>query len=268
MRDHEIELIAALVEGRLEDETEARALIASSPEYQEEYEAQKRAHEVLRWAGTAAMTESERASLHRDVWTELQAGPGQDRPATPWYYRWAPVAAGLLVVVGLVAVLSQASGGEDAAEPVIAADAPAATTSTAAASEEAPADDALRDETDTETTSGADGDADQSYTESGGFATDAAVAIYEREAERLRQGVFGSRLRPYESTNIEVEACVEDAGLGEHRVLATLSAPLEDTEGPEDETRVAIAYPEDAQLDDGPLSFVDLDTCEVVYTDE
>lgn len=67
MREHEIDLIAALVEGRLEDETEARALITSSPEMRQEYQAQKLAYEALAGAGMVRMTESERSALHRDI---------------------------------------------------------------------------------------------------------------------------------------------------------------------------------------------------------
>ena len=43
MRNKEVELIAALAEGSLEDETAARALVASSTKHQAEYEAQKTA---------------------------------------------------------------------------------------------------------------------------------------------------------------------------------------------------------------------------------
>src|ERR687892_348665 len=102
MRDQDLELIAALVEGRLDDETEARALIASSAEAREEYEAQKRAYESLAAMGTAHLTETERATLHRDLWTELRGGDTPERTKTPWYVRWSPVAAGLFVVVGIV----------------------------------------------------------------------------------------------------------------------------------------------------------------------
>ncbi len=111
MRDHELELIAALAEGRLEDESEARALIASSAEHLAEYEAQKLAFETLRSTPPAAMTDIERAALHRDVWTELRSPVPVGASGNPWYYRWMPVAAGMFVVVGLVAVINQ--GGQD-----------------------------------------------------------------------------------------------------------------------------------------------------------
>ncbi|HSM45432.1 MAG TPA: hypothetical protein VK969_10490, partial [Acidimicrobiia bacterium] len=74
MRDDQIELIAALVEGRLEDESEARALIDSAPEFREEYEGQKTAYEMLTRVGTASLSDGERSALHRDVWTSLRQG--------------------------------------------------------------------------------------------------------------------------------------------------------------------------------------------------
>lgn len=268
MRNHELELIAALVEGRLEDETEARALIASSPEYREEYEAQKLAHETLQGVGSAALTDSERASLHRDLWTELHKDAAPTPTRGPWLFRWGAVAAGLFVVVGLVAVLSQAGGG-DAADTIVAADSPAAATTTTAAAEsldESGGEAAPGDGEETEPT----GDGDDSGADTAGAYTlsEEARNVYQREADLLRQGVYGDRLRSYDSEDTTIEACVEESGLDDHRILATLSAPMEETDTPEDERRLAVAYPEGAQLDTAPISFVDLDTCEVVYTDE
>lgn len=265
MREHELELIAALVEGRLEDESEARALIDSSPELREEYEAQKLAYETLQGAGTASLRETERAALHRDIWTELRSGAAQPVSKTPWYYRWAPVAAGLLVVVGLVSVLGQ--GGDDAGEETftLAADS-AATTTTVADSGAAGGDAAPSDGEQAETTS--DDDAESDETADADTLSEEAHNVYRREADLLRQGVYGERLQSYDSADTTLEACVEESGLDGHRILATLSAPMEGTDTPEDERRLAVASPEGAQLETAPISFVDLEACEVVYTDE
>jgi len=73
MRKNEIELIAALAEGRLEDETAARALVDSSAAHRAEYEAHKTALEALIAIPSAQLSEHESAALHRDVWTELQS---------------------------------------------------------------------------------------------------------------------------------------------------------------------------------------------------
>ncbi len=263
MREHELELIAALVEGRLEDETEARALIDSSPELAEEYEAQKLAYEAMRGAGTASLRETERAALHRDLWTELRSGSTLSASKTPWYYRWVPVAAGLLVVVGLVSVLGQ--GGEDSGEETVNLAADSAETTMAADDGAAGGDAAPGDGQESETTGDDDGSPEAAA--DADTLSEETLNVYQREAELLRQGVYGERLRSYDSTDMTIETCVEESGLDGHRILATLSPPLEDAT-PENERRLAVAYPEDAQLEAAPISFVDLDTCEVVYTDE
>lgn len=261
MREHELDLIAALVEGRLEDEAEARALIASSPELREEYEAQKLAYEALQEAGTASLRDTERAALHRDIWTELRSGSAPPVSKRPWYYRWAPVAATLLVVVGLVSVLGQ-SGDDTGEETLTLAADSAETTTTAAAGGDAAPSDGEQAETTGDDDSGSDEAADAAT------LSEEALDVYRREADLLRQGVYGERLRSYDSADTTLETCVEESGLVGHRILATLSAPMEETDTPEDERRLAAAYPEDTQLETAPISFVDLDTCEVVYTDE
>lgn len=265
MREHELELIAALVEGRLEDESEARALIDSSSELREEYEAQKLAYEALQESGTASLSDTERSALHRDLWTELRSGSAQPVSKTPWYYRWAPVAAGLLVVVGLVSVLGP--GGEDAGDETftLAADS-AETTTTAAAAGTTGGDAAPSDGQEPETTGDAAGGSEEAA--DADTLSEEALNVYQREADLLRQGVYGEHLRSYDSTDRTIEACVEESGLDEHRILATLSAPMEETDTPEDERRLAVVSPEDAQLEAAPISFVDLEACEVVYTDE
>ena len=105
MHDHPLDLIAALADGSLSDEAEARALVESCPECREEYRTQT---EVIGWLAAtpaAEMTDLEKAALHRDLWTELRNQPGKS-PATPWWQRLAYVAAGLFVTVGLVSVLN------------------------------------------------------------------------------------------------------------------------------------------------------------------
>lgn len=267
MRDHELELIAALVEGRLDDETEARALIAASTQAREEYEAQNLAYESLQAMGGAQLSEVERSTLRRDVWTELRADVPTGRSKNPWYYRWAPVAAGLFVVVGLAAVLTQ--GGQDAATTAGeistalggADGASEATTTTAAgdaAGEAGDGDDALEEsapattEAMTETTA-----ADTSYTR---------ASFYEAEAVRVREGDYGERLRLYSADgDDDVDGCLAQLDLPEHRPVATLDPPTE-VAGNVGQ-HLLIAAPNDVPLADAPLTFVDLETCEVVYLD-
>lgn len=269
MRNHDLELVAALVEGRLEDETEARALIASSGEAREEYEAQKLAYQSLRSMGTAHLTERERAALHQELWTDLRKeAPVKGR--SPWYYRWAPVAAGLFVVVGVAAVLS--GGGQEVATTFreMAAelggegeDGAAATTTTAAGTadlysdaaggaEQAPATDTT--EAMSETTFAAE-------------ESDDNRAFLAAEAARVRERVFTARLQGYdEAVDPEVDSCLEQAGLTNYGPVATYRPP--DTAESDLEGLIVVAAPEQSVLAESPLAFVDVSTCELVYFDE
>lgn len=268
MRDHELELIAALVEGRLDDETEARALVSSSPELREEYEAQKLAYEALQGADPVGLTESERSELHRDIWTGLRPHPDiAPGRTTPWYHRWVPVAAGLLLLIGVATVFYP--GGQDSGDLTdLAADAPTegAETTIAAAEAAGDGDQAEADGGEATNTTAS------SREEAAAPLSDEAAAVYSREAEMMRQGMFSSRLQSYEESgamNAALERCIEEAGLSGHRILATLAPPAEDTSTTAGEAaQLAVAVPEDADLATAPIAFVDLDTCEVVYTDE
>jgi hypothetical protein len=285
MRDHEIELIAALVEGRLDDESEARALIASSAEYREEYEAQRLAYEALRDAGTVALGESERAALRRDLWTELRS-EATPKSRSPWYYRWVPVTAGLFVVVGLVAVLGQVGGGDDASEETMSlADAPLeATTSTAEASaasdedfgesEPAPASGAA-----TATTAVAEEGADSAAGDGSGETAE----LYADEAAMVRRGDFaGGELEPVEDSETlsgQVSQCLDTLGIGEYRVVATLPTQTRETTAttiggtttsvaPTEIESLFVAIPDIADTASVPVAFVDIDDCDLVYLHE
>lgn len=269
MHDHDRELIAALVEGRLDDESEARALISSSPELREEYEAQKIAHEALRSTIRAELSESERSALHRDVWTALRAETAS-RP-TPWYSRLAPVAAGLLVVIGVATVFlpgGQDSGDDEAAAPLSADSSTSASTSIAAESGGGEAD---MD----------DGETLETTAQSGEEAPADGAAAFSSEAARVREGEFDEgNLETFSyartSNAPEIEECVDAAGLHGFRVVATLDETPMPPESATDSTTttvpgeaaIAVAIPEDADLGTAPVAFVDLVTCEVVYTDE
>jgi len=259
MREHELDLIAAFVEGRLEDESEARALIESSPEMHEEYEAQKLAYEALQEAGTASLRDTERAALHRDIWTELRSGHAEPASKTPWYYRWAPVAAGLVVVVGLVAVLGQ--GGDDAGQETFTLADSAATTTTAAASDDgadggeaAPGD-------------GDDAALTESTSEEGEAAADRAASpedadFFTMQAQQVREGEFsGADLKSFDATQTgEHTDCLASIGLEGHRVVATTSSLDGET--------LLVTAPDQIDLSEAPVGFVDPDSCELVYLAE
>lgn len=286
MRDHELELIAALAEGRLEDETEARALIASSAEHRAEYEAQRDALAVLDTVTPATLSELEKASLHREVWSELRS-PNASPAPHPWYYRWAPVAAGMFVVVGLVAVLNQ-SGGPDGETPV-AADRDAGTNTTAAVDSSEGGQDAADGEggaqapteggqsEETVTTQVA---ASETIEVEDLVAADLNRALtaldhtyYSDEADTIRTSTTADpELRTFdeETPPALLTECVDQAGLSGYTIVGAHPEPSED-EGefvPEDANPYIVVRPDDQALAEAPLAFVDMASCEVIYVDE
>jgi hypothetical protein len=114
MHEHDLDLIAALADGSASDEALARSLVETCPVCRAEYEAQI---EVIAWLGAAprvAMTDLERAGLHRTIRAGVE-GEKSSAAVTPWWQRLGYVAAGLLVAAGLVGVLQRSDliGGSD-----------------------------------------------------------------------------------------------------------------------------------------------------------
>jgi hypothetical protein len=276
MRDYELELIAALVEGRLDDETEARALVDSAPKFREEYEAQRTARAALSSVGTTALTEHERLALRRDLWTELRAPA--PAASTPWYYRWAPVAAGLFVVVGVVAVVNQAGSSGDtateAAEFVVSSTTAAATEATeggAVAGADSP-DSADEDDgasVTTEALGEESGDSVPEDTTAQLSPTD--EAFYAAEADRIREDAADAA-DPADGVapRSDPQACLDESGLDGYSVLGTYPAPLSAAEGeevPEDASPFIAAIPEGFDVEEAPIAFVDLLTCALIVID-
>lgn len=115
-RDHDLDLISALAEGRLEDPVTAQELVASCEECAELYRAHRTVREAVAAEISPQMTNSERIRLHNTLWTEVEPSPVAtlSRSSNPWWYRLMPVAAVLVVVVGVATVLN--SGGESGSE--------------------------------------------------------------------------------------------------------------------------------------------------------
>lgn len=252
MREYELELIASLAEGTLEDETEARALIGSSPQLRAEFEAQVRALERLRDESMVTMSDTERAALRRDVWSRLRSATTSAGSRVPWYYRWVPAAAALVVVVGVLSVLPRS--GEDGALET-AAD---VTTTAGAAAGALDTDDA-----------GGEGGSEAPAAPT---AADERALLYENEVQRLRS----ERLTDFEAYDLEetsgseeMKQCVATAGLSDYQLLGTISDPTAaDTEESGDARDLIVAVPNDSDLATGPVALVDLLTCELVHLEE
>lgn len=271
MRDHELELIAALAEGSLEDEAEARALIASSEEARVEFDAQKSALEALSGISSARMSETERASLRRDLWTHMRGVEPSRTSPTPWYSRWVPVAAGMFVLIGLVAVLSQGgfsglSGAGD--EAALEAE------TTAAATEDG---DDMSEQYDRD---GSDGGAPGAPTSTAADAGDGivtaqappdAAAFYSDQADEIRTHDVPESSTFGEVSTTELDACLERAGLGDYEVREADPDPgtRDDTglDVPEEAVAYLAAIPSGADPATAPVVFVSLDTCEVIHVD-
>lgn len=251
MRDHDLELIAALAEGRLDDESEARALIESSPEAAAEFEAQRVAIVALSSSGPAALTEHERALLRRQVWTELRGGTRQSK-AAPRYLRWAPAMAALLLVAGVLGVMAprMMGGGADEAMQEFSRGAESGdTVADAADGDAAPGgDDAGQPTQPLAATTTAGGAASLAIDEE----TESFLADY---AARVRDGY-----RPYTTKGEEAsrEDCLAAAGLADHTILGVVEAP--------DRSEYLVASA-DEPVEQASISFVDLQTCTVAYVD-
>lgn len=243
MRERERELIAALAEGSLEDETEARRLLEASAEARSEYRLQMTALEALRQAEPVTMSTTERSDLHRYVWGQLRVEQAKTR-STAGIYRWSLAAAALFVVVGLAAVLggglldqSQDEGAvREAAESLT-------TTGDLAADDSVAAPDAL---------AGGEG-------ETSPLVSPATRSYLEREAARLRGAGAGTdEAAPADRE----EDCLRMAGLPTNEIVAVLDDPAI----PGGREYLA-TIPRGEPLGPGtPISFVDAGVCEVVHT--
>lgn len=125
--EHDLDIVAALAEGRTTDTGRAEQLIRTCDVCAEAY----RAHVVVLDAVAAEppprLDDLERRRLRASVWdrvVEDEPGsvPVQGRPA-PWWYRVAPVAAALVVVVGIAVALPR-GGGDAGSDEIIDAAAP------------------------------------------------------------------------------------------------------------------------------------------------
>lgn len=259
MRKRELELIAGLAEATLEDETEARALIESSPKHRFEYQTQRTAIEALRSVEPARLSDHERAALHRDVWTELQTSPAA-ASRSPWYYRWAYVAGGLLVVtIGLGTILG--GGGDDAAESF--EEVASGLDGGGAANETAITESASRVAT-------AEDLQDDSAAAPLAPLSSQVTKLFDERARLARSG----DLQAFEAgeTGAEGDAthaeCLAQTELSDYEVLGEISVEEARDFGLEAETPYIIAVPAGVDLGpDTPVAFVESGTCVVVHTD-
>ncbi|HLF42501.1 MAG TPA: hypothetical protein VJA46_03115 [Acidimicrobiia bacterium] len=244
MHDHDLDLIAALADGTLDDQTEARARVESCEVCRVEFEAQVSILAALATIEPVRMTELEKAALHRDLWTELRSEPANQASTSPWWYRLSYAAAGLFVVVGLVAVANQMGGSEDTGGQV---------------------------ETFTQASgrldAGSEEDAEAPMYEYGAQSTETTTPAGDASAETtpdFETLATQARLREFPAADSALPTedqadCLDAAGLVDQELVGTVDR----------ERTYLIAVPAGVDLDaDTPVSFVDADTCEVVHVED
>jgi len=267
--------MAALAEGRLEDESEARSLIESSPDHLAEHEAQKAAIEALRSAPAAALTEHERAALRRDVWAGLNAGSA---PAAPRRRRWAPAAVVVVLVIGSAVVLNRALVNTSDRFAMVSTesdttDEPTATTAAAEASDEEGAALEYPAEGGPVEESGAD-EGSERLPES--VAEDPLITFLSQRASRLRQGASldfnaGKDSPSFSKTHA---SCVSRAALevddeldlADYEVIDLVTAEETHEGGLDAAKAYLIAVPAGIAVGpDSPVAFIELETCVLAH---
>jgi hypothetical protein len=248
MHEHDLDLIAALADGTASDETVARSLIETCPVCRAEYEAQT---EVIAWlasAPTPAMTDIERAELRRGVRAGIERGTSL-AAVTPWWQRLGYVAAGLLVVAGLVGVLQRSElmggGDEGAVSDVTTA---AADGGAEAPTEDAPfvAEDAGEDTAAPTTTAAAAADT---------LASEETLALpFAQFAEQARATQTD---RDLITMSAEQRECLAEAGLDRHFVVREVE---------ESGVTYLVVVPDDQTAED-VVTFVEIPACRIVHED-
>jgi hypothetical protein len=245
MHEHDLDLIAALADGSASDEPLARSLIETCPVCRAEYEAQI---EVIAWLGaspTPAMTDIERAELRRGVRAGMMSGPSS-ATVTPWWQRLGYVAAGLLVVAGLVGVLQRSElmgGGDEAVTDV--------TTAAAEGGEEAPTEDAPFVAED------AGGDT-AAPTTTAAAAMDTLAAGEALSFAELADDARASQTdRETSATSDADRECLTRVGLDRHIVVREVE---------ESGVMYLVVVPDDPTAEDVVI-FVEIPACRIVHED-
>lgn len=251
MHRHDLNTIAALADGSLKDEAQARALVESCDECRVEYESHKVVIAALAAVEPVTMTDLEKAALHRDLWTDLRADTAPAVKTPPWWYRWSYAAAGVFVVVGLVGVVSQLGGvsTSDSAAPEVFAD---LGTQDGGGADEAATDEAEAAETTIAAVEDAGGGAEP-LSRSLDAATFSLLVEQARSVEPTSSEAAATFSN--DATARRAAECVEEAGLSAQEVVGEVEAS----------TMYLLTVAIGEKFDAGTVfTVVDFETCQVL----
>lgn len=260
MHRHDLNTIAALADGSLKDEAQARALVESCDECRVEYESHKVVIAALAAVEPVTMTDLEKAALHRDLWTDLRADTAPAVKTPPWWYRWSYAAAGVFVVVGLVGVVSQLGGvstSDSAAPEVFETPEDASGVADLGTQDGGEADEAATDEAEAaETTIAAVEDAGggaEPLSRSLDAATFSLLVEQARSVELTSSEAAATFSN--DATALRAAECVEEAGLSAQEVVGQVEAS----------TMYLLTVAIGEKFDAGTVfTVVDFETCQVL----
>jgi hypothetical protein len=259
MHDHDLDLIASLADGSLEEEAEARALVESCEVCRHEYDAQVSVLGALSALEPARMTDLEKAGLHRDLWTELRGEAAKTKRAIPWWYRLSYAAAGLFVMVGLVAVLGQGlfrSGDSAETFSEVSSGLDGGASAESVTPLYSPQSDEGGEAAPTTTAGATATTLDTAPSPNTSLTVESAAADFETLADQARQGELPDTDRALITERTD---CLDAAGLENYEFQGTVAQ----------ERIYLVAVPAGVDLDSNtPVTFVDADTCEVVHVEE
>lgn len=239
MHKHDLELMAQYADGTLNDDAVARSLVESCPTCRSEYESQTMVLALLAGVTSAEMTDTEKAALHRDLWTDLRAPASA--PGRPLAWRgWAVgAAAAVFVVVGLIGVMSQLGG----------ADSTAGETATIL---DADGGGFARDNSTDEATSIPDAlspAAEESYF----YSQSSSFETVAEEARRMRLNDTTTDFT--DATTKEQQLCLDRNDLDGFALI----------EGMEEFTVLLVAIGPSDDVEAAKVAFIDPDSCEIVH---
>jgi hypothetical protein len=251
MHRHDFDLIAALADGSLEDESRARALVDECETCRGEYESQRTMLEALKALPAASMSDDERSRLHRDVLTAMTEQPRADVAAekrSPWL-RWAYAVAGVFIVAGVVGAITQLGAFNAGDTAGFGGDLEGPTQGLGEV------DGGGRSVT--TTTSGATGEEATPPDDSSG-----GTVPWQPLVDRAHELANPNYIAEFadNATAEDALACIEEAGLdkSEYRLVGTVNPS----------TAYLLAVPSGTDFDRStPITVIDFETCDVLAVD-